>query len=51
LLLGCEDGPLQMHIHFFIRFLQCLHNQLQHSLVQVGVSLDTILNGLTCAMH
>ncbi|DBA94459.1 TPA: hypothetical protein ACH3X1_002054 [Trebouxia sp. C0004] len=34
LLLGCQDGPLQTHTHFFIRFLQCLHSQLQHSLVQ-----------------
>ncbi|DBA72231.1 TPA: hypothetical protein ACH3X2_010623 [Trebouxia sp. C0005] len=38
LLLGCQDGPLQTHIHFFIRFLQCLHNQLQHSLVQEPIS-------------
>lgn len=38
LLLGCQDGPLQAHIHFFIRFLQCLHSQLQHSLVQEPVS-------------
>ena len=51
LLLGCQDGPLKTHLHFFIRFLQCLHSQLQHSLLQVRVTLDNILSVLTCGMH
>ena len=36
LLLGCQEGPIQTHVHFFTQFLQALLDQVQHSLPQVS---------------